>query len=57
MTNPYMKIWMKAGESAITKSQTLALADMRSAQIEASRKMVGFWFDAVSAPYQSGRKP
>ncbi len=56
MSNPYLNIWMKPGEAAINKSQTLALADMRSAQIEASRKMVSFWFDAFAAPYLIGRK-
>jgi len=57
MSNPYLNIWIKAGETAAKKSQALALADMRSAQIEASKKMVAFWFDAWTAPYQIGRKP
>ena len=57
MSNPYLNIWMKAGETAIKKSQTLALGDMRSSQIEASKRMVAFWFDAWTAPHQIGRKP
>jgi hypothetical protein len=56
MSNPYMTIWMKAGETAVKQSQAMALADLRSAQIEASKKIVGFWFDAWTAPYRVGRK-
>jgi hypothetical protein len=50
MSNPYIDIWMKAGETAARQSQIKALADMRSAQIEASKRMVSFWFDAWTAP-------
>lgn len=54
MTNPYFDIWMKAGQTAMNKSQSMALADIRSAQIEASRKVIDFWFDAWTAPLGAG---
>jgi hypothetical protein len=54
MTNPYFDIWMKAGESALRQSQDRAFADMRHAQIEASRRVVEFWFDAWTAPLRLG---
>ena len=57
MANPYLNIWMKAGETAVKQTQAMALADIHTAQIEASKKMVNYWFDACTSPYLIGRRP
>jgi hypothetical protein len=54
MANPYVDIWMRAGETAARQHQDRLLADIHHAQVEASRRIMDFWFDAWTAPLRLG---